>query len=163
MQTLNRHLSRTVPVIKKVNKQVPCGYSINVLNNHDKSSKQSYYRGDNAVSAFFKEIRNLAYKFINIYKQPMIDLTEREINEYENAKYCHICKKVFGDEKKHRKVRDHDHYTGKFRGAAHSTCNLRYSVQRDIPAFFHNDTNYDFNLITKESGKEFRSELHCIP
>ena len=102
---------------KKVNKQVPCSYSINVANSHDKTSKQSYYRGENAVSAFCKKIRNLAYKFINIYKQPMIDLTEREIYKYENAKYCHICKKVFGEAKKHRKVRDHDHYTGKFRGA----------------------------------------------
>ena len=93
---------------KKVNKQVLCDYSINVVNSHNMLSKQSYYRGDNAVSAFCKEIRNLAYKFINIYKQPMIDLTELEIHEYENAKYCHICKKVFGEAKKHKKVRDHD-------------------------------------------------------
>ena len=148
---------------KKGSKQEPYGYSINVENSHNMSSKQSYYRGDNAVSALCKEIRNLAYKFINIYKQPMIDLTEREIHEYEDAEYCHICKKVFGEAKKHRKVRDHDHYTGKFRGAAHSTCNLRYSVQRDIPVFFHNSTNYDFNLIINELAKEFRSELHCIP
>ena len=49
----------------------------------------------------------------------MIDLTEPEIHEYENTKYCHICEKVFGDAKKHRKVRDYDNYTGKFRGAAH--------------------------------------------
>ena len=53
---------------KKVNKQVPCGYSINVVSAHNKSSKQSYYRGDNAVSPFCKEILNLAYKFITIYK-----------------------------------------------------------------------------------------------
>ena len=51
---------------KKVNKQVPCGYSINVVSAHNESSKQSYYRGDNAVGSFCKEIRNLAYKFINI-------------------------------------------------------------------------------------------------
>ena len=148
---------------KKVNKQVPCGYSINVVNSHNMSSKQSYYRGDNAVSAFCKEIRNLACKFINIYKQPMIDLTEREIHKYENAKYCHICKKVFSEAKKHRKVRDHDHYTGKFRDAAHSLCNLRYSTQKDIPVFFHNGPNYDSNLIINELAKEFRSELNCIP
>ena len=92
----------------------------------------------------------------------MIDLTECEIYKYENAKYCHVCKKVFGEAKKHRKVRDDDHYTGKFRGAAHSICNLRYSVQRDIPVFFHNGTNYDFNLIINELPKEFRSELQCI-
>ena len=70
---------------------------------------------------------------------------------------------MFGDAKKQKKVRDHDHYTGKFRGAAHSICNLRYSVQRDIPVFFHNGTNYDFNLIINELAKEFRSELQCIP
>ena len=89
----------------------------------------------------------------------MIDLTEREINEYENAKYCHICRKVFGKAKKHRKVRGHDHYTGKLRGTAHSMCNLRYSTQKDIPVFFHNSANYDFNLIIPELAKEFRSEL----
>ena len=87
----------------------------------------------------------------------MIALTECEIYNYENAKYCHICKKVFGKAKKHRKVRDHDHYTGKFRGAAHSICNLRYSTQKDIPVFFHNGTIYDFNLIINELVKEFRS------
>ena len=132
---------------KKVNKQVPCGYTTNVVNSHDRSSKQSYYRGDDAVSEFCKEIRKLAYKHINIYKEPMIDLIECGIYQYQDAKYCHICKKVFGEAKKHRKVRDHDHYTGKFRGAAHSICNLRYSTQKDIPVFFHNGTNYEFNLI----------------
>ena len=39
----------------------------------------------------------------------MINLTECEIYKYENAKYCHICKKVFGEAKKHRKVRHDDH------------------------------------------------------
>ena len=63
-------------------------------------------------------MRSLAYDFINIYKQPMTDSTEYEKYKYDNAKYCHICKKVFGEAKKHRKVCDHDHYTGKFRGAA---------------------------------------------
>ena len=93
----------------------------------------------------------------------MIDLTECEKYKYDNAKYCHICKKVFGEAKKHKKVRDDDHYTGKFRGAAHSICNLRYSTQRDIPVFFDIGTNYDFDLVIPELAKEFKSELHCIP
>ena len=59
---------------------------------HRKTSKQYCYRGEDAVSHFCKKVRNITYDLINIYKQPMIDLTEREINEYENAKYCHICK-----------------------------------------------------------------------
>ena len=41
----------------KVNKQVPSCYTTNVVNSHDRSSKQSYYRGDDAVSEFCKEIR----------------------------------------------------------------------------------------------------------
>ena len=93
----------------------------------------------------------------------MIELTVEEQKEYENATYCHICKKRFGDKKKHRKVRDHDHYTGKYRGAAHSICNLGYSTQKDISVLFHNGSNYDFNLIITELAKEFRSELQCIP
>ena len=74
-----------------------------------------------------------------------------------------FVKKVFGKKKNHVKVRDHDHCTGKYRGAAHLKCNLRYSTQKNIPVFFHNGTNYDFNLIINELEKEFRSEMRCIP
>ena len=40
---------------------------------------------------------------------------------------------------------------------------MKYSTQKDIPVFFHNGTNYDFNLTIPELAKEFRSELQCIP
>ena len=40
---------------------------------------------------------------------------------------------------------------------------MRYSAQKDIPVFFHNGANYDFNLIIPELAKEFRLELQCIP
>ena len=146
-----------------INKQVRCDYSINVVDNHSNRRKQTYYCGDNAISKFCKKIRAIAYKKISFCKSQMIDLTLEEQKEYEDAKYCHICKKVFGEKKKHRQVRDHDHYTSKYRGAAHSICNLRYSTQKDIPVLFHNVTNYDFNLIITELAKEFRSELQCIP
>ena len=60
----------------------------------------------------------------------MIPLTEEEIDFYEKQKVCYICKETFcADEteksefKLFHKVRDHCHYTGKFRGAAHSICN----------------------------------------
>ena len=47
------------------------------------------------------------------------------------------------------KVRDHDHLTGKFRGAAHNRCNLRMKKSYKIPVFFHNFRGYDSHLIVK--------------
>ena len=35
--------------------------------------------------------------------------------------------------KKYLKVKDHCHYTGEYRGAAHSICKLTYSVPKEIP------------------------------
>ena len=47
--------------------------------------------------------------------------------------------------KLYQKVRDDCHYIGKFRGAAHSICNLRYKVPQEIPVVFHNGSAYDYN------------------
>ena len=48
-----------------------------------------------------------------------------------------VIKKVFDkSDKKHYKVRDHCHYTGKCRGAAHNICNLRYKIPKEIPIVF---------------------------
>ena len=148
---------------KKLNKQVPCGYSINVVTNLNNKSKQTYYRGESTVSTFCNGIRNIAPDLLNIEKNPMLNLSDEELISCDIAKHCHICERVFGKKKKHIKVRDHDHYIGKYRSAAHLTCNLRYSTQIDIPVFFHNGANYDFNLIINELAKEFRSEIRCIP
>ena len=57
------------------------------------------------------------------------------------------------------KVRDHNHYTGKYRGAAHSICNLRYKIQKDIPVVTRDGRNNDFHLIITELAKEFRAEI----
>ena len=56
---------------------------------------------------------------------------------------------------KYCKVRDHCHYAGEYRGAAHSIYNLEYSVPKNIHIVFHNGSNYDYNFFTKELRKEF--------
>ena len=61
-------------------------------------------------------------------------LTKEQQESYENAKTYYICKEKFENEylkyKQHCKVRDDCHYTGYYRGAAHSICNLKYREPR---------------------------------
>ena len=57
-----------------------------------------------------------------------------------------------------KKVRDHCHFTEKFRGVAHSICNLRYCVPHKIPIIFHNGWKYDFHFIIKELAEECKEE-----
>ena len=63
---------------------------------------------------------------------------------------------------KHHKVRDHCHYTGKFRGATHNICNLRYKIQREIPVVLCDGSKYDFHLIIKELAEEFKDNFGCL-
>ena len=47
------------------------------------------------------------------------------------------------------KVRDHDHVTGEYRGAAHRSCNLQKKRKIVIPIFIHNVRDYDAHLIMR--------------
>ena len=65
-------------------------------------------------------------------------------------------------DKKHRKFKDHCHYTGEYVGAAHSKCNLKYSIPIKLPIVFHNGSNYGFNFIIKELAEEFKKQFTCL-
>ena len=60
------------------------------------------------------------------------------------------------------KVRDHCHFTGKYMGAAHNTCNLRYKIPKNIPVIFHNGSTYDYHFIIKELACEFEGSFECL-
>ena len=60
-----------------------------------------------------------------------------------------------------KKVKDHCHYTGKFRGAPYSICNLRYKVPDNIPITTHN-ASHDTHFMINQLAKEFKGELDCI-
>ena len=65
-------------ITKNLNKQVPCGYSINV-NNDNNESEQTYYRGESTVATFCKEIRDIAQNLLNIEKKPIVKLSFENI------------------------------------------------------------------------------------
>ena len=78
---------------------------------------------------------------------------------------CHICEKEFGVYEKTGeifKVRDHCHFTGKYRGSAHNQCNLKCRKALILPVVFHNLQGYDSHLFIKQLAK-VSGELSCIP
>ena len=84
----------------------------------------------------------------------------------KNAKYVKKSFLIIQMKKKEietiAKVRDHCHYTEKFRGAAHSICNLRYKVPQEIPVKIHNGSKYDYHFIIRELAEEFKGQFECL-
>ena len=115
------------------------------------------------MKKFCKDLRTHATNIVNYEKKKMIPLTIKEKIHYNEHEICYICKKEFdNNDKRHYKVRDHCHYSGKYRGAAHNICNLRYKVPREIPIVFHNGSIYDYHFIIKELAKEFDENFECL-
>ena len=105
---------------------------------------------------FCEDLRERVLRIINYEKKKTISLTQEERKTQRWAKIYYICKKKFttdNDDKKNYKVKDHCYYTGKYRGAAHSICNLRYKTPREISVIAHNASTYDYHLIIKELAK----------
>jgi len=86
-------------------------------------------------------------------------MTENNKIDFENAKTCYLCKKTFPSNDK--KCRDHDHKTGKYRGATDNKCNLLYQEPQHILVIFHNLSGYDAHLFIKNLGKT-PGRLNCI-
>ena len=84
-------------------------------------------------------------------------------NEKSLNKYSKSLEKIEINIKTNtEKVADHDHLTGKFRGAAHSICNLYYKNPIFIPIFFHNFAGYDAHLLIKQLGED-NDDIKLIP
>ena len=60
------------------------------------------------------------------------------------------------------KVRDHCHFTGQYRGAAHNSCNLQCRKPFTLPVIFHNLQAYDAHLFIKQLAS-LPGKLKCIP
>ena len=99
----------------------------------------------------------------------ILGLTDEEKETHENQKICYICEQEFCTNENNKKefklkqkVRDHCHYTGKYKRAAHSICNLRYKIPKEIPVVFHNGSTYGHHFIIKQLAKEFKGNFECL-
>ena len=98
-------------------------------------------------------------KIISELGNEKMKITTEEEEEFKQASNCWICGNLLnlGD-----RVRDHCHYTGRYRGAAHNICNLKYSKPNNISVFFHNLAGYDSHLFIKKLGVT-AGAIDCIP
>ena len=107
------------------------------------------YRGKDCIEKFCKHIISEAHRLYEAYPEVLMKpLTSAQIKAHSRVKVCHICLERFKLED--RKVRDHYHYTGEYRGVAHSNCNLQYKIPGHIPVIFHNLSGYDAHLFIRE-------------
>ena len=114
------------------------------------------YRGRDCVEESCKHIVSEAKRLQRSFpEKPMEPLTSKQIKAHSEVKVCHIC--LEGFKIKDRKVRDHCHYTEKYRGAMHSNCNLQYKIPGHIPVIFHNLSGYDAHLFIRELSKHMSS------
>ena len=111
------------------------------------------------VEMLEEDIREIYKKKLN-FSAKMKPLTKEKQCEFEKAEICWICRGKFDESEK--KVRDHCHFTGKYRGAAHNKCNLQFKKTKFTPVFFHNLSGYDAHLFVKNLGKS-EGNIKCIP
>ena len=105
---------------------------------------------DNIFKAYIKKPKEML--FTNVNKQ-----------EFDNASECHICNEAFTDGEK--KVRDHCHIMGTFRGTTHNRCNLNYKINAHrwkLPYFFHNLRGYDGHILINALNQTHRN-IRIIP
>ena len=116
---------------------------------------------DEDISKVFVEKLTEVTKGIynDFYLRPKpLRLTNSEQKSFEEAKTCHIC----NCELKKDKVRDHCHFTGQYRGAAHNKCNLMCKKPKVLPVIFHDLHGYDAHLFIKQLAR-LEGKLDCIP
>ncbi|XP_071580493.1 uncharacterized protein, partial [Temnothorax nylanderi] len=141
-----------------------CSIAYYIQCSYDKTLSAYRFRRDNdCVAWFVEELKGLAHRVKNILSDNvcMVDLTREEWETFRSATQCHICEKPFAPDD--NRVRDHCHLTGRYRGPAHSTCNLNYKDSHFIPVIFHNLSGYDAHFIIKEIAAAFEGSIDVLP
>ncbi|KAK3101500.1 hypothetical protein FSP39_004054 [Pinctada imbricata] len=145
----------------KLARHIPSGFTYKVVGlNQELTEDHVTYRGPDTIKVFMDHMVNLEERLIKVMNNPKpLQMTDDDRQVFREATHCHICDDMLN----HDRVRDHCHITGKFRGAAHNDCNLKFQLTKRIPVFFHNLRGYDAHHIMSEIGKMKRKNLKCIP
>ena len=154
-------------------KHEPSGYCLylkgldGIKDNYKPIVYTKKYEDEDISEKFIKHLKIITHSiYRKYYLNPKpLKLTPEKEKDFKSARVCHICEQEFGVYEKTGeifKVRDHCHFTGKYRGAAHNQCNLKCRKRLILPVVFHNLQGYDSHLFIKQLAK-VSGELSCIP
>ena len=151
----------------KTHEHIPCGFCFHLVSpflQMEPVLKRAENETNQLPQDFIRElISRVKQAHLSLPKKEMIPLSSEEWKKFHESEVCWLCKGKFG-EKTFSKVRDHCHYTGKFRGAAHQSCNLKFKRPKFTPVFFHNLQNYDAHLFVRALGlMDEVLSISCIP
>ena len=144
---------------EKYQKHTACSFGYKVVCHYDEkySGDVVIYRGKDCIQKFmkcmFEEVKNCQSIIRDNFNKPLI-MTNEDEKSFKKATHCHICEKRYKVDDV--PVRDHCHVTGKYRGSAHQTCNLKLQISAEkiqIPVVFHNLKGYDSHFIMNELGE----------
>ena len=141
-------------------KPISLSYYIKCFDDNVFSREPRTYTGLDAMQKFVESLEKDVIEIANIPKVDKI-YKKGDKERYNKATTCWICNGEF-DDTPNEEVWDHCHFTGRFRGAAHSLCNLWYSKPKFIPVIFHNLSGYDSHLFIKNLGFT-EGNIDCIP
>ena len=139
---------------KKIQKHKPISFCYYILCSIDgvykpvlRNYTQTKLKGEDPIDVFIKWLEEDVKTIANIKPKEMI-FTEEDRKQFNKASDCWICGEELGNDR----VRDHCHFTGRYRGPAHNSCNLKYRKPNNISVFFHNLSGYDSHLFIKKLG-----------
>lgn len=143
-------------------------YSVGYFFKCEFDSTKSFYASSgihtNCIEWFVQELEKIAMfvasMILNIKPINPLTLDEQRLAQDPNAK-CHICGDNFVLNEKRNL--DHCHFTGEYRGVAHSGCNLNYQDSRFVPVIMHNLTGYDAHMFIRELATKIKGDIAIIP
>lgn len=128
------------------NEQKPSSFSLIILNDNREIIEQEVYTGEDAIEVFLDKLFHIGEMLDErMHHNETLIMSQLDTVNFTQATSCHICDKNFSAEDS--KVRDHNHMTGKYLGAAHSACNILRRQYQTVPMFCHNSKNYDSHFI----------------
>ena len=145
-------------------KHLPIAAGMLLINNITGEREYYSFVGDECILNFLKKVEDIAINKVHQYyltegRKPMLPLTAVEEARFQLSYQCYLCQKEMST-----KVKDHDHFTGQYLGAACQKCNLARKIKFIFPVVFHNLRGYDLHHILKYGVNQFPNwNLGCIP